>query len=479
MRRARMASWLVFAGTLLLVVCSGMSESLLEQWRNMNGVKGLDKLIVSVDPTADPNGASGLTIVEADKLASKWNGASAYFSHMTAAVAAGERKVTADVIGVGGQYDSFAHIRLYSGSIFAAKSVEEHSRAALVSARLAEQLFANRDVVGMSMQLSGSTFTIVGVYEQPDTLLDWMTDNGKPDLLVPLTTLSELNGSLKVATFELEAGAAAMITGKADVSGALLGLGKQPSRYKIVNLAAERKWVGQKPKLLLAAAGTAALLLCARLVKRKLYNSVALLRRGTATEDWSDVIRRHRNELALAACTILALAVCAAALWLVIRQRVYIPAEYVPDVLIDWTFYRDRWLEWWQHQVQSRGYIPSAGELIYERVNALVTRLTVIGLIVGLPLLWIGVREWTVFRISLEGRLVRLAYYFAVAVIVAAAVAWWAGVEFAIRWRELLVFGCLFGLAAMPVGKNDLEKANKEEEWNYVEIKTTENIPTK
>ncbi|MDF2718975.1 MAG: hypothetical protein K0R28_5900, partial [Paenibacillus sp.] len=430
MKRVRLTSWIVFAGMLLLVAGIGLSESILSQWHQLNGSRGLDKLVVNVDLAASPTGSAGLTIAEADKLADKWGRAVAYSARIVSAVSTEDNSISADVIGVGGRYDSFANIWLYRGSLITAKSVEEHSRVALVSARLADRLFMNRDVVGMNVRLMGSTFTIVGVYEQPDSLLDWMTDNGSPDVLVPITTMVDLDNAVKVATIELEAGPTAVVTGVAEAKSALSGIGKQPSRYQIINYVTEQNWVGQKPKLLLAAAGAAAMLLCLRLAAGRVKRSIGIIRQGMATLDWQDAVRRFRKELAFDALSLLGLAACAAALYVAIRHKFYVPSELVPDVLIDWTFYRDKWLEWWQSLTAARGYVSSPGELVHERVDMLVTRLSAIGIWIGLPLFWIGVREWAMTPIALEGRLVRLALFFGGAVLVCAAAAWWAGTEY-------------------------------------------------
>ncbi|TNJ62933.1 ABC transporter permease [Paenibacillus hemerocallicola] len=469
MKRTRLTSWIVFAGVLLLVACSGLSESLLAEWRQESGEKGLGKLAVGVDLAADPTGSAGLTIAEADKLAGKWEGAVAYSARKLSTVAAGEKSVSADVIGVGGAYASFSNIWLYRGGLITENSIAEHSRVALVSAGLAERLFAGRDVVGMSLRLMGSTFTIVGVYEQQGTILDWMTDNGKPDMLIPITTMVELDGAVKVAAIELEAGATTALTGTSDVQKALTGIGKQPSRYKIVNYVAERNWVGQKPKLLLAAAGVAALVLCARLVFGRIKRSAGLMRRGTAADDWPDAVRRYRKELAFDTFAIVSLAICATGVWLAIRYKFYIPAELVPDVLIDWTFYRDIWLEWWREQVNAMGYVASPGELMYERVNMLVSRLTAVGILLGLPLLWIGTREWSMLRLAADRRIVRLSLYFVVALFIAAAAARWAGTDYEVRWRELVVLGSLFGLAALAVPPAGSPTTIRKGEGNDVE----------
>lgn len=476
MKRSRLTTWIVFAGMLLLVAGGGLSEALLSQWRGMSGPLALDTLTVNVDLAADPAGSARLSVREAEKLAEAWERPVAYSARTLSAVSTEARSAEADVIGVGGQTDRFANLWLYSGGSIAGRSVEEHAKVAAVSSQLAEQLFGTRNVVGMTVRLMGATFKIVGVYEPSDSLLGWMTDNGKPDLLVPVTTLIDLNPSLRIDTVRLAAGPASAVSGIEEARAALTALGKPPSRYRIVNYAVEQDWVGQKPKLLLAAAGAAAILLCASLAAGRLKRAVARVRTGLATEDWSDVVRRHRAELAADAAAVVALAVCAAGLWIAIRHRMYIPAEFVPEELIDWSFYRDKWLEWWQQQVGSMGYVASPDELIYERVNMLVGRLTAVGLLIGLPLLGIGIREWAMNGLAVGARLVRLALCAAGAVGATSVLAWCAGIgsEYAVRPRELFVIvglSVLSALSASAGGRNRYRQNqyNRRSSMNNVE----------
>ncbi|MEF3306219.1 ABC transporter permease [Paenibacillus sp. GYB003] len=449
MKRTRLTSWLLFAGVLLLVAGIGLSESFLAQWRQLGGPNAQGKLTVNVDLAADPTGSAGLTIREAEKLAEKWGRPVHYSARAPAVATAGDTETEADAIGVGGSYDRFANVWLYRGGMITEKSIEEHSRVVMVSSGLAEQLFRTRDVVGMKLQLMGATFTVIGVYEQAESLLHRMTDNGKPDLLLPITTLIDLNASVKVATIELEAGPNAAISGETDVRSALSAIGKPPSRYRIVNLAAERSWVGQKPTLLLAAAGAAGLVLCARLAALRIGRAVRLIRRGLSVEDWPDVVKRYRRELSVDAAALLALSACAVLLWLSIRYRFYIPAELVPEEWIDGSFYRDKLLEWWRSEVAAMGYVASTSELLYAKVGLLVDRLTLVGFLVGLPLVWIGVREWAMVGLAPDRRIVRLAVYACGAVVLTAAIAALTGAEYAIRPRELFVVASLLGLAAL------------------------------
>ncbi|RKN84767.1 ABC transporter permease [Paenibacillus ginsengarvi] len=449
MKRTRVASLLVFAGIWLLVAGVGLSESFLTEWSDRSGAESLGKLVVNVDLSVDPAGRAGLTLPEADKLLQKWGRSGYYSARTVASVSGGDNKTEADVFGVGGRYDDFITFAMYRGSPLTLRSVEEHAAAVLISSSLADKLYRTRDVVGMPLQMMGITFKIVGVYEEAPSLLHRMTDNGRPDLLVPMTTLADLNPQLRIMTLELAAGPGGSITGEADASRALAAIGKSPSRYKIVNLAAERNWIGQMPKLLLGAAGSLGIVLCAVLAAARIRHMANQLRRGLATEDWADVLRRYRRPIAAGTAACFVLSVCMVALWLTIRHRFYIPPKLIPDVLIDWTFYRDRWIEGWQRQVADMGYVASASELLYKRVHELVGGFTFAGMLIGLPLLGIGLRYWALTGRALDGILTRLAIYTCVAVALTAAAASLAGTGYTLRPQELLVFVVLPILAAL------------------------------
>lgn len=451
MNRTRPASLFVFVGILLLVLSAHLSDALLSQWRDMSGAAALGKLSATVDRSADPGGSAQLTIREAEKLAEKWGRPTAYSARTVSVVSTGDKgkSVEADMTGVGGRYDDFRNIRLQKGSLIAAGSIEEHSRVALVSASLADKLFASRDVVGMELRLLEATFKIVGVYDEPASLLHAMTDNGRPDVLLPVTTLLELDASLLVSTIELAAGPAAAITGEADVRAALSAIGKAPSKYRIVNYAEAYEWVGQRPKLLLAALGVLGLWRCAVLAAGRVRHSISLVRGGLSREDWPDVIRRFARPLAADAAALIVLFACAVVLAAAIRHRFYVPVRLIPDELIDWSFYRDLLLQRWQRQVGTMGYVASPGELLYERVDLLVTRLTLAGLLGGLPLFRIGIREWKLRGLSLDAQVVRLAACMCAAAAIADAIAWLAGAYYAVRPQELLVVGCLTVLSAI------------------------------
>jgi len=447
--RSHRTSWLVFAGVLLLVACFGLSESFLAQWRDLNGTESLGKLGVNADLSADPSGSAQLTLQEADKLAGKWGRPAFYSARTVDAVSGGDKRTEADVFGVSALYDRFANFPLVRGSLLTGRSIEEHARVVLISSELADKLFRTRDVVGMPMQIMGVTFKIVGVYEASTSLLHKMTDNGKPDLLVPVTTLSELRPSIRVSAIELQAGPGAVITGGTEVRNALAAIGKSPSGYRIVNYAAERDWIAQMPKLLLAAVGLAGIGWSVRLMLGRIRKIGRRLRRGLAAEDWPDVLRRDWKTLAADLAALAALLASMLAVWLAIRHRYYIPARLFPEELIDWSFYRDLWLAEWRRQVATMGYVATPGELIHMRVELLVGRLTCTGLLAGLPLVWIGLRQWALEGVDLAAGIVRLAAYTCAAAVISAVAAQLAGTDYVIRPQDLFVIVCMPVLGAL------------------------------
>jgi hypothetical protein len=153
-------------------------------------------------------------------------------------------------------------------------------------------------------------------------------------------------------------------------------------------------------------------------------------------------------------------------MWLLIRYPFYIPADSIPGELIDWTFYRDKMLEFWQNQMGQIGYVASSDEILQTRVNKLVTWLFGAGFVVGLPLFLIGTREWTIMKVPVSRRLIRICIYMLPVSVLTLAVAWWAGIPTVALCKETSV---LFGMFALHA-KASRRKIETNEVYNQQEM---------
>lgn len=90
-----------------------------------------------------------------------------------------------------------------------------------------------------------------------------------------------------------------------------------------------------------------------------------------------------------------AVAVLAALIFLVwgtVSFNAYLPAEYIPDELIDLDFFHDLIKSLMAERVLSIGYIPSYTELQAKALNSLLSWSTLIGMLLGFPLYCLGLK---------------------------------------------------------------------------------------
>ncbi|MCD9025263.1 ABC transporter permease [Cohnella silvisoli] len=446
MSRTRFSSYMVFTGMLLLFASTVLSQSFVSEWKKLNGPFSLGKLSATVNLAADPTGSSGLSLDEAERLSDVWGVPIAYSARVPGNITTESRSVSGDFIGIGGSYDQFTHLWLRKGVTVSAGAIRDHARVAVLSSDMADQLFHSQDVVGLHFRMMNTDFHIVGVFTERDSLVGWMTDDGVPDLLIPVTTMIELQPTVKIQTVNFQAKSSAAVSGEMEAGSALTAVGKQASAFVITNYVQSYKWVAQKPALLLFMCGLIVIWLFIRIMASKLKAAYRLLRQDRelmeVADIWTTISRTLMMHLAgavLAAAGILLM-------WLLIRYPFYIPADSIPGELIDWTFYRDKMLEFWQNRLGQMGYVASSDEILQNRVNTFVTWLLGAGFAIGLPLFIIGAREWAIMNVTVSGRLIRICLYMLPATALTLASAWWAGIPTFAGWKETTV---LFGMFAV------------------------------
>ncbi|CAG7633659.1 ABC transporter permease [Paenibacillus allorhizosphaerae] len=443
MLRSRLADWMVFVGVLLTLASVGLLSSVLADWEHANGSRRMQKLTVNVDRSAASSGSAGLELKEAEQLANKWSPLPIALSAkgQTGAVF-GNVTLNSDVFGVNANYRDFAELKMKTGTSILQTSVAEHSRVAVISAQVADKLFRSAQVVGKTIELYGVPFTIIGVYDNNVSLLRHMSDDGVPDVLIPVTAMFDVNRDARIDTVQLAAKPDAAIRGEAQAKDALRAIGANPSLYRIENDLLAHVRITQWRALLLFACGAIALLLLLRLIFRQCVAVYASLRRKLSTHDWPDAIRDERRLLLKCSFAVLAMAACAAGLWELIRFRPYIPLDWIPEQIIDVSFYMEKLRSLWQQQAAQSGYVPSPHELLAGAAGQLAGGLFFTGAVLGLPLFLLGVRLWAMGRMSVSVQLQRLFLYMPVT-----AAARWAGTDYRIDPLEYAVFCVLFIVA--------------------------------
>lgn len=448
MQRSRLASWMVFAGVLLLLLSSGLIASVASDWEQANGAYGVQQLTVNVDPSAARASPAGLKLKDAELLAKKWAPLPiAYVAREQTRAVYGAARLNADVFGVNGAYMDFNEMKLKAGASFAQSSVEEHSRVAIVSDTVAQQLFHANQVEGKTIELFGVAFTVIGVREDESSLLRQMSDDGNPNIWIPVTTMFDVHPDVSIETVQLAGKPSAVAGGESQVNEALKAIGQNPSQFHMLNHELAYIRMSQWRLIQLFVCGMLAIYWLVRLIVRQLTIIRGVLRSRLARDNWTDALIHERSPLLISTLAVLGMTTSIIALWTGIRFHLYIPLEWVPEQIINVSFYMEKLRSLWQQEAAQMGYVPSPQELLTDAASRLTGRLFIAGMLFGLPLLLLGIRLWVLERVPVYIQLQHIFMYVPVAAVLIFVTAMWAGLSYQIKPLDYAVVGALCTVA--------------------------------
>jgi hypothetical protein len=441
---SRLASWMVFLGVLLLWGSAGLLSAVIADWERANGPNQLNKLVVYADST-DAAKAGGLTLQEADRLEKAWGSSPISYTAEQRGLAEYEQnKVQSRIVGVNAFYRDYHQLELVSGTSIGRHSVDEHSRVAVISAEVSDQLYRSVQVIGKKMELWGAPFTVIGVFEEHDSLLRQMADDGIPDVLIPITTMLDIRPEAIITGIELSAKPDTALAGNAEVHQALSAIERNPASFRIGNRVLDHSWIAQYESLLLFVYGIAAIYLLLRFVPGQVRLMIAGVKSRLTLEDWPDALRTERSMLAKRGLVAAGLIVCAAAIWALVRFQLYVPPDWIPEELIDVAFYMDKLRSLWQQRMMLAGYAPVPEEELLAATGKLAGRLWLAGAVLGLPIFLLGVRIWAVIRMPISGQLTRITLFVPAAAVITFAAASWANMDYRMELYDAAVMGSLF-----------------------------------
>ncbi|MFC0333902.1 ABC transporter permease [Paenibacillus sepulcri] len=467
MRRTRLASWIVFAGVLLLMSGAGLSTAIIRSWEEANGTQKLDRLTVRVNPesasaaSADPTGSAGWTLRQMERIAAAWAPLpSSWSASRSDTIAYGQVSVTGDVIGVSEDDGLFTQRWIRSGSPVTETALTGHSRVAVLGTEMAEMLFRSTDVTGKSVEIGGTAFHIVGVFEESSSLLRSMTNDSRPDIIVPVTTLLDLYPGLSIQEMRIAADSGSWIADEDRIRQLLAAAGSRSDSFVIDSDVQEHRWIAQKTQLLLFAAGVGAMAAAARVLILQLSQAYRRIQASLAKDDWMDVLRSNRLWLLGRTLIVLALAAGIGMMWLLIRYPLYLPAEMIPDRWIDLSFFRDLVGQRFLAVANQAGAASHDGQtLMRQRVNELVSGLAAAGLLAGLPFTWIGIKLWRSAGLGSGSMAVRIFLYILAAHLVMLAAARQANIDIIISPHDPII---LWGWLLSVTGHHQIITNKKE-----------------
>jgi len=385
----------MFMGIFLLFAGIGLGNSLVMKLNELNGEHSMDKVVVSAENRPGSQSLDSFTPLNMNDLSGILKTGDIAFSTNTVdsslQAADSEAAAQAEITGTNYLYPEFLQINLMYGSFFTHKAEVDGEDVAVIDETLAWTLFKTLDAVGRKVEILGREFKIVGVAEKGGSIIETLTDDGIPDVYIPAARLLELEPSEAATCFQVKS-AEAGLPGQyeTEITNALQAIGKSPENYRITNYQTKEMLLSQIPLIVQFIPGLAAIFILVGFFLKDVRASYIFIRTEFRDKDMKTVISDNLPHICMDILKLLLLAAGVCAIWLLIRFKLYIPSEYVPDELINFAYYIYLIKSGIGGRISGMGHISPQVELIANMGGILITLATAIPAMISFVLIRSG-----------------------------------------------------------------------------------------
>ncbi len=393
MKPIKLTYFILAAGIFILIFNTLAVSSIVHKYNEINGTYGTNKVSVNLLDNADLQNNSGFTLDDIKHLQqfSYKNVDMAYANEEISIAVYEKNQAKANIAGISDKYSMFHRVNLLSGSFITPGNKDE--MVAVVDEDLANELFSNKNIVGMHIELYGQKFRIIGVMETDKSIIQTLTGNGYGSICIPVEQMLRYDKKSGISSLEIKTDHKGT-TGRniEGMEGALASIDKNPSGYKILDHNIELILLNQKAQINIFICGAAIIVILLLSIKRIIASAYTIINSSLKENYFRDVLKLQYRKLVLTALEAIAAAILIYLVWVTVRFNAYIPAEYIPDDLTDLGFFTELFMSLMQKRVQSIGYIPSYPELKENILIIMQNWNLYIGMFAGFPLYYLGLK---------------------------------------------------------------------------------------
>jgi hypothetical protein len=453
------AVWfMVFSGLMLVLSAIILGTSIVEECIRLNGAYTMQKVLVSEKRKSDSREEAVLTIDDIKRLkkelAVEAVSCSAQSGLVSITAVNGANACPVNLMGIDYMYPLFSSLTFKAGGFITPRQEEEGTRAAVIDEELAWKLFRTSSAEGRTIYIYDIPFTVTGVVKKEETLLHKLTEDGLPDVYIPVSVMLELDDTVRITLLQISTPQAnTMDQNVTEVEAALRKLGKDTSAYIIKDYNLKQALMKQKPLLLVFVLGVSAFLYLGAYVRELLEQLCGMISEGCRRDYFSRVLRSSLAELGKILLELLLLLVGVVYILKGISFNLYIPPDSIPDELINISYYWELLKTNISEAIQNKGYVAPRSELIVDTASNLLNLLLCISLTLGLLLLHTGIRELKGRSMDSFRLAALLGLLFLIATAIWAALIYMSGMTCVMDIKSLLVAWTFVFLRTMPIIK--------------------------
>lgn len=361
--------FLIYGGVLVLLLGIYLEQGLVNQITNLGGCYSTHKITARVsdsEATSKPN--CYFQLEDLPKIGRYFQTKQYIALTQTKMTVTGKfHKTQAEVIGTTELYPQFNSVLFKQGNFFIGEAVNNSASVAIIDDTLAQDIFGSEQVVGKIIELHLNKLKIIGVKKTADSIVHHLCNNRLGRIYIPLTRLRKIRPEVKINYIQIKTNNDGSTIGHNEnqLILALKGLGKDQDSYTFIDYNIETRLLAQKPQITLFLIGLVIIIGLLKNAGRKIIYTFQYLRSCLQTEYLITIFQK--NAVFLRSVLLFALF---ASLGIVFVAKIsafslYIAPEYIPNELIDITFYKNLFKDKVREDVNRLGSPIPYEELIF------------------------------------------------------------------------------------------------------------------
>jgi len=393
--------WIALVIGILLIMFALLSgEALAMHLERLNGDIGLKKIIVSPVNDSGYQRQDRVEVEALEKLKEKMSKRFVSFSTSEKAVAKfGEESMDVIVDAVDAAYVKFRYLNFIRGGYWSEFTDIEQGMVAVIDAEAAIRLFGSIDVIGTTLEIADESYRIIGVVQGKTSIISKLFNDGSCHIYIPFSALMESNKEIGIGEIQVaENGDGGM--DQNEIKTALIYIGESPGEYNIMDFQKKSRQLHQKSKLVIFFIGLLMEIILFKLGRRIVLKTFMLIKEDCKADYLRNVLKKRNKEL-LGYWAVLLILLCVAVLiGLAIRFDLYIPANLIPDELIDLSFWGKLTENKLQKGMENLTQYKTLTYIEFSRVNKLQNFIFLIFIPLGFIFLYSG---YSNIRLSRSG----------------------------------------------------------------------------
>lgn len=324
-----------------MIAAMCLEGSLLNLVNTLNGPCGLNKLVLTdrTDTAADIN--SRLNLNDIEHLKKKLAGRKvSYLVQQEDKVKGNQHTATVKILATNCQWVNFCTMDFRKGSMWTPETELEGQRVAVIGTNLANSLYGSEDVVGMPIYIKDKPFLINGVIADRTGIFSDLTGDGLPEIYVPGAAFYDLSNDLQIREIDIETRSSSAGDAGSEIANLFKDIGK-PAAFKDFNYHEAGILMEQVPKLQCFLIGLFVILTLLQIFKSRTKTLLAQLRLVSRELAFGQVLMARRRQIYLHLGFTAILLLIIILIWNRIHFSPYIPSRYIPDNLIDISYFME------------------------------------------------------------------------------------------------------------------------------------------